>query len=78
MAFLQFLSDLIMSVLDTLVSAFTFLGNMVQSLFRLLVNIPRMVALLTSSISLVPSQYLPWMTATIAVAVMFFITGKER
>lgn len=78
MGALQFIVDLISSVLDTLISLFTFAANLIMSLFRLLANIPKMVGMLTSVISFVPQQYLTFLTATIAVAVMFFITGKER
>lgn len=75
---IQFMIDMIMSVIDTIVSIFAFAGNMLESLFRLLTNIPKMVSMLMSAISFVPAQYLTFMTATVAVAVMFFITGKER
>lgn len=74
----SWIGDLFLSLIDTVVSIFSFLGNMIQSIFRLLANLPKMVSLLSTAIGFVPVQYMSFLTITISVAVMFFIVGKER
>lgn len=78
MGILAWLGELLSSAVTTFVSLFSLAGNFAYSIFRLIKAIPRMVTFLTSAITLVPTNYLPFLAITISIAVLFFITGKGK
>lgn len=78
MAILKWLGDLLMSVVDTIVSIFAFLGNMIYSFFLLLRQLPTMISTLTTAIGLLPSQYIAPLTLTLTISVVLWIINKER
>ena len=78
MSILKWLADLLFSVVDTIVSIFAFLGNMIYSFFLILRQIPTLISTLTTAIGFLPSQYIAPLTLTLTIAVVFFILNKER
>lgn len=69
--------DIFYSIIDTLTILITFIGSFFKGLVYFLFQIPNFISILTSSIGLMPSVLVPFLTVTISVYVILFILGRQ-
>lgn len=65
------------SIVDTIVSLITFIVHSIQSLMNLLLNMPKYITYLINSILNVPTIFIPFLTASIYIYVMYLITNRN-
>lgn len=65
------------SIVDTVVSLITFVVHSIQSLMNLLLNMPKYITYLINSILNVPTIFIPFLTASIYIYVMYLITNRN-
>lgn len=68
--------SLLQSIVDVFISIVTLIGNMISSLINLLAHIPTYVNFLVTSISFLPSQLVPFATASISIYVIFLLLNR--
>lgn len=68
--------DVLYSIVDTITILVSFIGSFFKGFIYFLFQIPRFVSFLTSSIGLMPSVLVPFLTVTISVYVILFILGR--
>lgn len=61
------------AIIDFLAGLVSFLVNMVQSAIWFVVNLPSMLAILTSSIAYVPDFLVPFLTLSVSATALFAI-----
>lgn len=68
---LNWLKDLAINILD-------FFVNFTESLYHVILNIPKVIQFLTGAITALPSPLVVFATATIGISVAYFIVGREQ
>ena len=65
------------SIVDTITSLISFVIHAIQSLFSLLINIPRYVAYLSNVLQYIPAVFAPFLLVSISLYVMYLIVGRS-
>lgn len=65
------------SIVDTITSLISFVVHAIQSLFSLLINIPRYVTYLSNVLQYIPSVFAPFLLVSISLYVMYLIVGRS-
>ena len=65
------------TIADTIVSVLRFVGHSILSLWNLITHIPQYVTYLSNVILNVPVIFIPFLTATISLYVIFIITNRN-
>lgn len=65
------------SIFDTLRSVITFFIHSIQSLMNLLLNLPKYLTYLVNAVLNVPTIFIPFLTASIYIYVMYLITDRN-
>lgn len=66
------------ALLDAVLLAIEFLGNMIYSLFQLIIMIPQYITYLTSLLPIVPAFATVFFTAGIALTVILFMLNRTE
>ncbi len=69
--------DFLKTFVDTIGSLFTFIFNVISSLFNLISKLPTFVLFLTNSVALMPMILIPFVMAAISIYVILFILGRN-
>lgn len=69
--------DILLSILDTINIFIRFFISLITGLIFFISQIPRFISILASSIGLMPSVLVPFLTVTISVYVILFILGRN-
>lgn len=67
----------IYSLFDTLKSIILFVVHSIESLFTLIVNIPKYTLYLSNLFLNVPNVFLPFLVASVSVYVIYLLTGRS-
>lgn len=70
------MAEFLRALLDTIVSLFAFLANIISGSLQLLRLIPQSMQFLTYSLSAVPAVVATIATALISVSVVYLIVGR--
>lgn len=70
------MTEFLRSILDTFISLFAFLGNIISGTLQLLRLIPQSLNFLTYSLSSLPAVVAVIATALISVSVVYLIVGR--
>ena len=69
--------DLLSSIIDSIIAIFGFLINVVTSLITFVLHIPTYVTFLVSSIGIMPTVLIPFLTLTITLYVVLFLINRR-
>lgn len=67
---------LLSGIWNTIVAIVQFLINMITSLVNLIAHIPAYVAMITSSLTVLPTLIIPFALAGVSLFVVLFILGR--
>lgn len=76
MQLLNWISDFLQTVVDTIVSIFSFFLNLIMGLLNFLKLLPTYISYVTLSVGFLPSFLTVFASATIAIAVIYVILGR--
>lgn len=68
---LNWVKDLLINILEMIV-------NFAESLYSIILNIPKVIEFLTGTFTALPQPILPFATATIGITIAYFIIGRQE
>lgn len=74
---LNWLSELLFSIVDIVKNVFSFLLNVIQGLFNFIKMLPKFISYLTDTVGFLPSFLAVFATATVSIAIIYLILGRS-
>lgn len=75
---LEYIADMFESLVDIVISLGQLVVNLVEGLFDFLGQLPVVLTMLTSSIGNLPDVVLPFAAASITIAVVLLVLGRQN
>lgn len=75
--FFRYITDFLISIWDAIQAVFSFLMSLIRGLISLFVMLPKFITYVTSSIGYMPSMLAVFATATVAIAIVYLVIGRN-
>ncbi|MCM1363594.1 MAG: hypothetical protein NC122_00630 [Faecalibacterium sp.] len=76
-AILKYITDFLGSIWDAIQAIFSFLMSVIRGLISLFGMLPKFITYVTSSIGYMPSMLAVFATATLAIAIVYLVIGRD-
>ncbi len=76
-AIFQYIADFLGSIWNALQSLFSFVISTVKGLVSVFLMLPKFITYVTSSIGYLPSLIAVFATATVAIAIVYLVIGRN-
>lgn len=77
MAIFRYIADFLGSIWDAIQAIFGFVLQVIKGLLSVFLMLPKFITYVTSSIGYLPSLLAVFASATVAIAIIYFIIGRD-